>query len=214
VLDLGCGEGSLSEELVAKGARLIGVDISPEFLEAAHSRGVKARRLDAEALEFDSEFDVVFSHFALHLMRNPDAVIQGAYRALRPGGRFVGEFGGEGNAAAISAAVQAVCTRRGIQTEAPPYHPSAEEYRGKLEAAGFVVDTIELVPRPTPLPSGIEGWIATFERPMLKEFALDEQDAIIAEIAAELRPALCDDKGIWTADLVNLRFSARKPSDT
>jgi ubiquinone/menaquinone biosynthesis C-methylase UbiE len=214
VLDLGCGEGTLTEELVAKGGRLLGIDISPELLEAAHSRGVKARRMDAEALEFNNEFDVVFSHFSLHLMRNPDAVIQGAYRALRPGGRFVGEFGGEGNAAAISAAVQAVCARRGIQGEPPPYHPSADEYRAKLEAAGFVVESISLTPRPTPLPSSIEGWIATMERPMLREFALQEQDEIIAEIAAELRPALCDDNDVWTADLVSLRFSARKPSDT
>ncbi len=211
VLDLGCGEGTLSEELVAKGAKLVGIDISEELLEAAHSRGVRARRLDAQALEFDGEFDAVFSHAALHLMRDPDAVIQGAFRALRPGGRFVSEFGGQGNAAAIHAAVQAVCARRGIPEAPPPYYPSADEYRAKLEAAGFVVETIALLPRPTPLPTSIEGWIATFERPMLKEFALEEQDEIISEVADQLRPVLCDDAGIWTADLVHLRFSARKP---
>lgn len=211
MLDLGCGEGTLSEELVAKGARLIGIDISEEFLEAAHSRGVRARRLDAQALEFDSEFDAVFSHAALHLMRNPDAVIQGAFRALRPGGRFVGEFGGQDNAAAIHAAVRAVCARRGIPEDPPLYYPSPDEYRAKLEAAGFAVETIALVPRPTPLPTSIEGWIATFERPMLKEFALEEQDEIISEIADRLRPVLCDSAGTWTADLVHLRFSARKP---
>lgn len=211
VLDLGCGEGTLSEELVAKGAKILGIDTSEELLEAAHSRGVRARRLDAQALEFDGEFDAVFSHAALHLMRDPDAVIQGAFRALRPGGRFVGEFGGQDNAAAIHAAVRAVCARRGIPEAPAPYYPSADEYRAKLEAAGFVVETIELVPRPTPLPTSIEGWIATFERPMLREFALEEQDEIISEIADQLRPTLCDSAGIWTADLVQLRFSARKP---
>ena len=213
VLDLGCGEGTLSEELVAKGARLIGVDISDEFLEAAHSRGVRARRMNAEALEFDNEFDAVFSHAALHLMRDPDAVIQGAYRALRPGGRFVGEFDGHGNAEAISAAVRAVQARRGIPEQPPLYCPTADEYRARLEAAGFTVETIALVPRPTLLPSSIEGWIATFERPMLKELTLEEQDEVIAEIADELRPAICDSAGAWTADLVHLRFSARKPPE-
>ena len=210
MLDLGCGEGTLSEELVAKGARLIGIDISEEFLEAAHSRGVRARRLDAEALEFDNEFDAVFSHAALHLMRNPDAVIQGAYRALRPGGRFVGEFDGQGNAAAIAAAVRTVQARRGIPEQPPLYLPTADEYRAKLEAGGFTVETIALISCPTPLPSSIEGWLATFERPMLKELALEEQDAVIADIADELRPVICDSAGIWTADLVRLRFSARK----
>jgi SAM-dependent methyltransferase len=212
VLDLGCGEGTLSEELVARGAKLIGIDTSQEFLEAAHSRGVKVRYMDAQALEFDNDFDAVFSHEALHLMRNPDAVIQGAYRALRPGGRFVGEFGGEGNAAAISAAVRTVCARRGIPEDAPLYYPSVEEYRSKLEAGGLAVETIALIPRPTPLPTGIEGWLATFERPMLKELTLEEQDEVIAEIADLLRPVLCDSAGTWTADLVHLRFSARKPS--
>ena len=166
--------------------------------------------MNAETLEFDGDFDVVFSHAALHLMRNPDAVIEGAYRALRPGGRFVGEFDGHGSTAVITAAVRAVQARRGIPEQPPLYQPTAEEYRAKLEAAGFTVETIALIPRPTPLPSSIEGWIATFERPMLKELTLEEQDDVIAEIAEELRPAICDSAGIWTADLVSLRFSARK----
>jgi SAM-dependent methyltransferase len=211
VLDLGCGEGTLSEELVARGAKLLGIDTSREFLEAAHSRGVRARYMDAQALEFDNEFDAVFSHAALHLMPDADAVIAGAYRALRPGGRFVGECGGQGNAAAISAAVQAVRARRGIPDHPAPYYPDVDEYRGRLEAAGFAVETIALIPRPTPLPTGIEGWLATFERPWLKELTIEEQDEVIAEIADQLRPVLCDNAGIWTADLVHLRFSARKP---
>ena len=77
ILDLGCGEGSLSEELVAKGAKLVGVDIDSAFLEAAHSRGVRVRHMDFEALEFENEFDAVFSHAALQWMRNPAAVVQG-----------------------------------------------------------------------------------------------------------------------------------------
>ena len=211
VLDLGCGEGTLSEELVARGAQLVGIDTSEQFLEAAHSRGVRVRYMDGEALEFENEFDAVFSNAALHWMRNPDAVIQGVYRALRPGGRFVGEFGGHGNAAAISVAVRAVRARRGIPDDPPRYYPSVDEYRARLEAGGFAVETIAAIPRPTPLPTGIEGWLATFERPMLKELTLEEQDEVIADIADELRPVLCDSAGTWTADLVHLRFSARKP---
>jgi SAM-dependent methyltransferase len=211
ILDLGCGEGTLSEELIAKGARLLGVDTSRESIEAAYSRGVGVRHVDAQALEFENEFDAVFSHASLHLMPEADAVIQGAFRALRPGGRFVGEFGGQGNEAAIRAAVSAVCARRGITESAAPYHPSADEYRAKLEAAGFVVETIELIPCRTPLPGGIEGFLATFERPWLKELTLEEQDEVIAEIANELRPVLCDNAGTWTVDAVILRFRARKP---
>jgi hypothetical protein len=113
--------------------------------------------------------------------------------------------------AAINAAVQAVRARRGIPDGPPLYYPSVDEYRAKLEAGGFVVETIALVPRPTPLPTAIDGWLATFERPWLKELTLDEQDEVIAEIADELRPVLCDSSGTWTVDLVHLRFAARKP---
>ena len=211
VLDLGCGEGTLTEELVARGAKLVGIDTSPEFLEAAHSRGVRARYMDAQALEFNGIFDAVFSHASLHLMPDADAVIRGVYRALRAGGRFVGEFGGHGHVAAIGVAVRAVGARRGIPEEPPLFYPTADEYRAKLEAGGFTVETIALIPRPTPLPTGIEGWLATFERPMLKELTLEEQDEVIAEIADRLRPVLCDSTGTWTADFVHLRFSARKP---
>ena len=213
ILDLGCGEGSLSEELVAKGAKLVGVDIDSAFLEAAHSRGVRVRHMDFEALEFENEFDAVFSHAALQWMRNPAAVVQGAHRALRPGGRFVGEFGGHANAAAIRVAAHAVRARRGIPEYPPRYYPTADEYRAQLEAGGFVVETIALLPRPTPLPSGIEAWLAGYERPMLSTLTLDDQDAVIAEIAEELRPVLCDSAGTWTADLVHVRFSARKPAE-
>jgi SAM-dependent methyltransferase len=212
VLDLGCGEGTLTEELVAKGAKLLGVDTSPEFLEAAHSRGVKTRYMDAQALEFNNVFDAAFSHASLHLMRNPDAVIQGVYRALRPGGRFVGEFGGHGHVAAIRVAARAVRARRAIPDEPPLYYPTVDEYRARLEAGGFTVDTIALVPRPTPLPTAIDGWLATYERSWLKELTLEEQDEVIAEIADQLRPVLCDSTGTWTADFVHLRFAARKPA--
>ena len=61
------------------------------------------------------------------------------------------------------------------------------------------------------LPTDIDGWLATFERPMLKELTLEDQDEVISEIADRLRPVLCDSAGTWTADLVHLRFSARKP---
>ena len=90
------------------------------------------------ALDFDAEFDAVFSNAALHWMRDADAVIAGVHRALRPGGRFVGEFGGAGNVAAITVALTAVLQRRGIDAGAaiPWFFPSAAEYRGRLERHG------------------------------------------------------------------------------
>ena len=92
---------------------------------------------------------------------DPDAVIAGVARALRPGGRFVGEFGGHGNVAAIIVALQAALARRGIDGAAliPWYFPTPDEYRRRLERHGFDVGRIDLIPRPTPLPTGMAAWL-------------------------------------------------------
>ncbi|MGH7789991.1 MAG: class I SAM-dependent methyltransferase, partial [Candidatus Binatia bacterium] len=113
VLDLGCGDGALTERLVALGCAVVGVDASPEQIAAARARGLDAHVVPGEGLAFAAEFDAVFSNAALHWMKNADVVIDGVWRALRPGGRFVGECGGAGCVAQIVAALAAALARRG-----------------------------------------------------------------------------------------------------
>lgn len=98
-LDLGCGDGVLTERLAAIGCEMIGVDSSPEQVAAARARGLDARLADGQTLAFEREFDGVFSNAALHWMPRTDDVIAGVWRALKPGGRFVAECGGAGNIA-------------------------------------------------------------------------------------------------------------------
>jgi SAM-dependent methyltransferase len=211
ILDLGCGDGRLTEKIAATGARLIGADASPDLLATAHDRGLAVARTDGHALPFAPVFDAVFSNAALHWMTRPEAVIAGVRRALKPGGRFVGEFGGHGNVAAIATALLAVLARRGIdgRRHYPWFFPTTDEYARLLEAGGFAVREIALIPRPTPLPTGMRGWLSTFADPLLT--ALPEADRSIAvdEAVALLAPSLCDSKGGWTADYVRLRFAAR-----
>src|SRR6202047_2116098 len=96
ILDLGCGDGALTAKLLEMGCAVTGIDASPAQVEAARKLGVEAQLMDGEHLAFESEFDAVFSNAALHWMRNPDQVIAGVRRALRPQGRFVAELGGHG----------------------------------------------------------------------------------------------------------------------
>src|SRR6185436_232450 len=96
ILDLGCGDGVLTRKLVELGCHVVGVDSSAAQIEAAKALGLDARVMSGEALEFDGEFDAVFSNAALHWIKRADAVIAGVHRALRPGGRFVAELGGHG----------------------------------------------------------------------------------------------------------------------
>src|SRR5262249_4459347 len=166
---------------------------------------------DARALAFDREFDAVFSNAVLHWVLEPDAVLSGIFRALRPGGRFVAEFGGHGCIAAIVVALSVAFDRAGRALRPPWYFPTAEEYAARLTAHGFEIDSIELYPRLTPLPTGIRGWLETFAGSMLGALPEDQRAATVDDVERLLRPVLCDADGRWTADYVRLRLAARRP---
>jgi SAM-dependent methyltransferase len=211
ILDIGCGEGTLTQQIVERGAVVVGIDSSQDMVEAARARGLDARLINAEALAFDNEFDAVFSNAALHWISNQDALLDGVSRALRRGGRFVAEFGGHGNIARIEAAIKIVLARREL-TATRRYYPTDAEYGARLTAHGFIVQQIALVPRPTPLPTGIRGWLGIFERSTLDRLGAGSE-AAMDEIEELLRPSLCDAQGRWTADYVRLRFTATKAID-
>ena len=214
ILDLGCGDGVLTAKLAAMGCEVVGVDGSAAQVEAARKLGLDVRVMDGEHLSFDREFDAVFSNAALHWMRNPDAVIAGAWRALRRRGRFVAEFGGHGCVEKIKKALVNGLKHRGIDGEAaaPWYFPTVEEYSLRLETAGFSISYIALIPRPTPLPGDVTGWLETFAESFTARLPPSERPAYVAEVREALRPELCDADGKWTADYVRLRFAATKQS--
>jgi SAM-dependent methyltransferase len=212
VLDLGCGDGALAVDLMARGCDVLGVDVSDDLLAAARKRGVSVQRCDGQALPFDGEFDAVFSNAALHWMTDATAVVRGIKRALKPGGRFVAEFGGHGNVAAIVTAMRATALRRGgeMALAGPWFFPSCEVYRGLLEGEGFTVRRIGLFPRPTPLATGMAAWLMVFRAPFFAQFGT-KADSVLKEVEELLRPSLCDQHGNWTADYVRLRVEAVRP---
>ncbi len=214
ILDLGCGDGILTEKLVALGAKVIGVDNSPDMIAAALLRGIDVRMMDARLLTFVNEFDAVFSNAALHWVKDdPDAPIAGAFRALVPGGRFVGELGGHGCVSAITVALMTTLERRGIPDASswiPWYFPTVDEYETRMGRAGFVTQGVQLIPRPTPLPTGMRGWLETFANPFCAALSQNERDGFLDEVTALLKPVLCDSQGRWTADYMRLRFAAIK----
>lgn len=210
ILDLGCGDGALTVQLVERGCEVVAVDASPEMVEAAGSLGLDARVMDGQALQFEGEFDAVFTNAALHWMKNPGPVVAGVWRALKPGGRFVGEFGGRGNVATIVGAVESALDFRGLQVECPWYFPGPGEYRQLLEENGFSVQNMALIPRPTLLPGDVGSWIETLAQPYLSVVPDSLRGEFLREVVEALRPVLCGREGNWHADYVRLRFSARK----
>ncbi len=210
ILDLGCGDGVLTDAIAATGATVTGIDGSPSMVAAARARGLDAHVMDAQALTFVHRFDAVFSNAALHWMPDTDAVLAGVRRALTPGGRFVGEMGGHGNVAAIATALRASLRMRGIapgETFAWVF-PTAEIFAAHLQAHGFIVRQAALFGRPTPLPTGMAGWLATFAAPFLTDFDEETGAQILEEVESLLAPALRTAAGDWIADYVRLRFFA------
>jgi SAM-dependent methyltransferase len=204
----------LTAKLAALGCDVVGVDASEAQIAAARALGLDARVADAERLEFHTEFDAVFSNAALHWMRRPDDVIAGVWRALKPGSRFVAEMGGSGCVAKIKAALVSELGLRGIDGEAlnPWFFPTPDDYSARLSAAGFTIRTMALIPRPTPLPGDVTGWLETFAEAFLSALPSSEQPAFVAAVRERLQPQLCNPEGVWIADYIRLRFSAEKPA--
>ena len=217
ILDVGCGDGVLTARIVEAGARVIGLDSSGEMVEAARARGIDAFVADAEAMDVErfGAFDAVFSNAALHWMLDPDAVACGIFKALRNGGRFVGEMGGEGNLLTLRTALREDVTARGyaMPDTDPSWYAGIDEFTRLYLTTGFCDIKAELIPRPTPLPGGAADWVKTFRAGVMDVAMVPEweRDDIAAAVEARVAPVLRQPDGSWNADYVRLRFSMRKP---
>ena len=212
ILDLGCGDGVLTRKLVDLGCSVVAVDSSAPQIEAARKLGLDVHVMSAETLPFRDEFDAVFSNAVLHWIRDADLMIAAVYRSLRPGGRFVAECGGDGCVHRVRTALVQALDRRGIDGEArvPWYFPTPGDYATRLERAGFHVDSIALIPRPTPLPGDLIGWLETFAQSFLEGFSSTARQEYLQEVRTSLEPQLRDNNGTWVVDYVRLRFAATK----
>jgi SAM-dependent methyltransferase len=217
ILDVGCGDGVLTARIVEAGGSVIGLDSSEEMVEAARARGIDAFVADGEAMDVArfGQFDAVFSNAALHWMLDPDAVACGIFGALREGGRFVGEMGGEGNLLTLRAALRDELVARGYQMPErdPAWYAGVDEFTRLYVTSGFSQVKAELIPRPTPLPGGAADWVMTFRAGVMDVAMVPEWERgdIAAAVEARVAPALRQPDGSWNADYVRLRFSMRKP---
>jgi len=211
ILDLGCGSGDLTQKILDAGAEVVGVDASQSMVDHACGRGIDARLCDARELPFEHDFDAVFSNAVLHWIKDHKPVLRGVHKALKPSGRFVAEFGGFGNVAAITSTLIAVLSDHGFPGRSlnPWYNPSVSGYQSELEAAGFDVSNIDLIWRPTPIPQGMAEWLDMFAAAFFKDIQDEELVARMKlKIVDALEPNLRDESGLWYADHVRLRFVA------
>ena len=210
ILDLGCGDGALTQKLAFRGIKVIGVDSSLDQILATKERGVAALVMDGHQLGFKGVFDGILTNAALHWMVKPSAVIDGLRDSLKFGGRLVGEMGGVGNIAIIIRALKESMKSRKLTKKFnfPWYFPKTKEYKKLLESHGFVVKFIQLIERPTTLPGDFSGWLHTFGEPFLLALSVEDRNEFVSEVTSKLKPILYEPHGKWVADYVRLRFSA------
>jgi SAM-dependent methyltransferase len=216
ILDLGCGTGHLTAKIAETGAHAVGVDRSPEMIRRAKERysSLQFEVMDAREIALDGSFDAIFSNATLHWIKEPERVISGIKKSLRPGGRFVAEFGGKGNTGELLKAVPHAWAKLGLAGPAPHpwYYPSLAEYAGLLEQHGFEVTHATLFDRPTPLDDGDRGlrnWLEMFGGTFVEGLPEATRERLLVEIERELQPKLFRDNH-WVMDYRRLRVAANR----
>ncbi|MEO1508371.1 MAG: methyltransferase domain-containing protein [Cyanobacteria bacterium J06633_23] len=211
ILDLGCGTGQLTNTLAKTGAMVSGIDANANMINAAQRQYPQLSFAVADACNFqvDHPVDGIFSNAVLHWVRPPERAVQAVVRALKPGGKFVAEFGGNGNVQKIVGAVETV---RQQQNLSPWYFPSISEYAQLLERHGLEVTLVALIDRPTPLEDGERGlanWLKMFGSQLLAGLGPDDTETVLRRVEDRLRPQMYDGHQ-WTADYRRLRVVAVK----
>ena len=208
ILDVGCGDGTLTRKIVERGTSVLGIDNSPEMIAAARGAGIDAVLMDAADMPFAAEFDAAFSNATMHWVLEKEQAALAIFRALKPGGRFAGEMGGEGNLEELREALDEELIIRGYvpPVEASNWYSSPAEFAAVYECAGFLEVDARLIERPTPIAHGVAAWVTTFRKGWLDRARVPEGER--AEIAA----AVADRFGSNIADYVRLRFIMRKPA--
>lgn len=214
ILDLGCGTGDLTAQIAASGAQVVGLDASEAMLAAARKKYPALTFLHGDATKLptpEQAFDAVFSNAVLHWIPDLTPVAQGLARVLRPGGRFVAEFGGIGCKETIYSTLRAVVKDHGYAPCRVHFFRPLGELATTFESAGFRILRTEWFPRDTPLqgPDGMLNILKMFSLGILGNAPTEEHEALLAEAIERLRPHLLKADG-WHADYTRQRLLCQR----
>ncbi|MBW4839803.1 MAG: methyltransferase domain-containing protein [Paenibacillaceae bacterium] len=218
ILDLGCGNGDLTAAIAATGAIPTGIDASEDMIHRAKQRypELNLQTRDARHYRSDTRYDAVFSHAALHWIQDAPAVAETIHLALRKGGRFVAEFAGKGNVAALTGAIRQSLETNGYPWEGrnPWYHPSIWEYASLLERTGFRVTFARHLDLPTQLKGeeALRKWLNSFADYFFTGIPASERAPLYDAIVSLAKPALYKE-GQWMLDTSRLRVLAIKDTE-
>lgn len=215
ILDLGCGTGHLTHDIAQTGAQVTGIDSSANMVQMARTSypDLEFHVADARTFTFPHQFDAIFSNATLHWIPEAEQVVTQIAQALKPGGRFIAEFGGWGNVAGIIATTRQAIKNAGYEDIEPGWNfPSIGTYASLLEKHNLSVHSAALFERPTRLEGeqGFQNWLQMFAVEQLFHKVPEQARAQIIQQTAELaRPSMYRDN-VWIADYVRLRIVASK----
>lgn len=213
VVDLGCGNGALTEKLADRGYRVLGIDDSEVMIQTARELHphLEFRRANGLTFTLPEKADAVFSNAVFHWIDGKDQkkLIANIAGQLKPGGALVCEFGGKGCAETVHSALEKNFSRRGLAYPRTFYFPTIGEYAPILEEQGFRVEYAVLFDRPTPQKSenGLEDWIRMFVKTPFEGISDPVKEEIIRETTEELKDRLYQN-GRWIVDYVRIRIKA------
>jgi trans-aconitate methyltransferase len=220
ILDLGCGDGKKTKVIAITAGKVVGIDdkcFSDKWEEARRGyENLEFQVMDAASLNFNEEFDAVFSNLVIHHIKTPEQVISSVWNALKPGGRFVAEFYGHGTAEEIILALQEVMSSHNysfdINEDFPWYLPTQEEYCNLLINQGFeVTDQSSFAEeRPLEIYVNISVWLEYigFNPESLRSI---NKKAIFDKVQNEVHDQLCRNYECFV-NYQHIRIVARKSS--
>ncbi len=214
VVDLGCGNGELTEQLCRRGYHVLGIDSSESMIALARRRFPQLDFQLGDALDFQLEHpaDAIFSNAVFHWIdrEKQGQLAENIASNLRQGGLLVTEFGGKGCAETVHQALEKVFAAHHLTYSRGFYFPTIGEYAPILEKAGFRIEYASLFDRPTPLKTGDDAadWIRMFVQAPFLGMDKNLKEEIIHEAAWETRPVLCRNHD-WYIDYVRIRIKAR-----
>ena len=199
ILDLGCGDGRITAEIsrMVPGGMVVGIDNSEPMIRLANEKYTDTKNqklvfyvMDAKGINFDNEFDIVFSNAALHWVDDHKQVLQGINRSLKPGGRFLIQTGGTGNAAAAFEVLKEMADKEEWMpylkgAELPYNFMSDKDYKALIPETGFKPIRIELLKKDMVHEGteGFKGFIRTTWLPYTSRIPEEKRERFISETA-------------------------------
>ena len=153
-----------------------------------------------------------FSNAVFHWINAHELLLQKIYKALKPNGKLICEFGAYGNISVIENGFKHALQKTGITYTSKFNFPIVSDFESLLTKTGFKTEQIYSYDRPTPLKDGERGlfnWAIQFFQSELVQMSAEQRDRVLTAMSNEIKNELWNGT-CWIADYKRLRVIATK----